>query len=350
MGLIARRLLTLGLSTLAFVCGAWIAGGADAEDIAGSSDYPLVGRYEGSQIVAYSVTDYDETQLIDGPFEPVQASARTGTGFKTVDGRIILIYYALPKGRSTLEVLRNYEASLQAKGFQVPFTCATSDGTCFASRQPDAGYLLGTAVGDPGTLPKLAGDYVHNWFQQAGRYLLARLDRPEGAVYAGLYLGQSQNGNVAVVRVVETKEMETGKIAFVDASQMGQAIADTGKVALYGILFDFDKDTLKPEFETDARRNRQAAGSEAGTQVEDRRAHRQSGGRGLQLGPVAAAGSERGRGAGRRIWHRRRAALLRRRRSHPAGRLQRYRGRSGEEPPGRAHRAVGARGAAHASQ
>ena len=241
----AARLLTLGLSVLGAVCAAWAT--ALAADTAGSSDYPLVGRYEGSEIVAYSVTDYDETQLIDGPFEPVQASARTGTGFRTVEGRIVLIYYALPKGRSTLEVLRNYEASLQAKGFRVPFTCATTDGTCFASHQSDAGYLLGTAVGDPGTLPKLAGDYVHNWFQQAGRYLLARLDRPEGAVYAGLYLGQSQTGNVAVVRVVETKEMETGKIAFVDASAMEQAIADTGKIALYGILFDFDKDTLKPE-------------------------------------------------------------------------------------------------------
>ncbi|HEY6921605.1 MAG TPA: OmpA family protein, partial [Methyloceanibacter sp.] len=87
----------------------------------------------------------------------------------------------------------------------------------------------------------------HNWFEQQGRSLLARLDRPEGAVYVSLYLGESARGNVAVVRVVETKEMETNKIVFLNASQMEQAIADSGKVALYGILFDFDKDVVKPE-------------------------------------------------------------------------------------------------------
>jgi OmpA-OmpF porin, OOP family len=242
-----RRLLSPGLSLLALLCGAWIASAAHGADIGGSSDYPLVGRYEGSEIVGYNVTDYDETQLIDAPFEPVNATSRTGPGFKTHEGRILLIYYRLPQGRSTLEVLRNFAASLKANGFQVPFICATADGTCFAGGQPDAGYHLGTAVGDPLALPKLGGDYVHNWFAQAGRYLLARLDRPDGAVYAALYVGQSQDGNVAIVRVVETTEMETGKITFVDASQMERAIADTGKVALYGILFDFDKDTLKPE-------------------------------------------------------------------------------------------------------
>ena len=146
-------------------------------------------------------------------------------------------------------MLRNYKSSLKQKGFSIAFKCATSDGTCFAKGEPDAGYYLGSGVGDPLTLPKLADDYVQNWFQEGGRYLLGRLDRPEGAVYAALYLGQSNSGNVAVVRVVETTEMETGKIAFLNASQMEQAIADTGRVALYGILFDFDKDTLKPESE-----------------------------------------------------------------------------------------------------
>ena len=71
--------------------------------------------------------------------------------------------------------------------------------------------------------------------------------RPEGAVYAALWLGEAGRGNVAVVKVVETKEMETGKIEFINASEMNQALIDKGKVAIYGILFDFDKDVVKPE-------------------------------------------------------------------------------------------------------
>jgi outer membrane protein OmpA-like peptidoglycan-associated protein len=92
----------------------------------------------------------------------------------------------------------------------------------------------------------MVDDYVHNWFSK-GRYVLGKLDRPEGAVYVAIYLGESGRGNAAVIKVVETKEMETDKIQFVNASEMEQALDDTGKIALYGILFDFDKDIIKPE-------------------------------------------------------------------------------------------------------
>jgi OmpA-OmpF porin, OOP family len=235
-----------GLAAFGIILSLSLAVPAHAADVAGSSDYPLVGRYSGSEIVGYQVSEYDETVIIEEPFDST-TSDRTGAGFKTVEGKIFLIYYKLPQERSTLEVLRNYQDSLTAKGFSIVFSCATSNGSCFASNQPDAGYVLGQAVGDPLALPKLADDYVHNWFEKGGRYLLARLERPEGAVYVAIYLGESSSGNVAVVRVVETKEMETGKIEFVNTSQMEKALADTGRIALYGILFDFDKDVVKPE-------------------------------------------------------------------------------------------------------
>jgi len=242
-----RGLGAVATAVLAAMCGAWLVAAAQAADVEGSQDYPLVGRYEGAEIVGYTVTDFDEVTILDGPFDPADVSKRAGPGFEAVKGRSILIYYTLPAGRSTLEVQRNYEDSLKAKGFSVLFACATAKGTCFQSQEPDAAYHLGNAIGDPLTLPKLVDDYVHNWFERGGRYLLARLDRPEGAVLVGLYLGESSRGNVAVLRVIETKEMDTGKIVFLNASQMDQAIADTGSVSLYGILFDLDKDTLRPD-------------------------------------------------------------------------------------------------------
>jgi outer membrane protein OmpA-like peptidoglycan-associated protein len=215
-----------------------------AADVAGSSDHPLVGRYEGSEIVAYKVTEFDEVTIIEAPFDYTKIPG--GEGFKTLEGKSFLIYYTLPQGRSTLEVMRNYEDALKAKGFSIVFTCATDKGTCFTSGQDEGATYLGEAVGDPNSIPKMVDDYVQNWFGK-GRYLLGKLDRPEGAVYVALYLGEADRGNVAVVRVIETKEMETGKIQFVKASEMEQAIADTGKIALYGIQFDFDKDVVKPE-------------------------------------------------------------------------------------------------------
>jgi OmpA-OmpF porin, OOP family len=242
-----RGLGTVATAALAAMCGAWLVAAAQAADVEGSQDYPLVGRYEGAEIAGYTVADFDEVTILDGPFVPADVSKRAGPGFKAVEGRSILIYYTLPAGRSTLDVQRNYENSLKGKGFSILFACATSKGTCFQSQEPDAAYHLGNAIGDPLILPKLDDDYMHNWFEQGGRYLLARLDRPEGAVLVGLYLGESGRGNVAVLRVIETKEMDTGKIVFLNASQMDQAIADTGSVSLYGILFDLDKDTLQPD-------------------------------------------------------------------------------------------------------
>jgi outer membrane protein OmpA-like peptidoglycan-associated protein len=217
---------------------------AHAADIQGSADHPLVGRYEGSEIVAYQVIEFDEVNVIEAPFDYTKIP--NGEGFKTIEGKSTLIYYTLPQGRSTLEVLRNYEASLKAKGFEIVFTCATDKGTCFTSGQDEGGYYLGQSVGGANDIPKMVDDYVHNWFGK-GRYVLGKLDRPEGAVYVAIWLGEIERGAVAVVKVAETKEMETDKIQFVKASEMEQALGDTGKIALYGILFDFDKDTIKPE-------------------------------------------------------------------------------------------------------
>lgn len=242
--MIAQAFRGLVLSSCAVLAALGLSIAAQAADVAGSADHPLVGRYEGSEIVAYKVTEFDEVSLIEAPFDYTKIPG--GEGFKSIEGKSFLIYYTLPQGRSSLEVLKNYEESLKSKGFEIVFTCATSNGSCFASGQDEGGVYLGQAVGDQNAIPKMVDDYVQNWFSK-GRYLLAKADRPEGAVYVALYVGEADRGNVAVVRVVETKEMETNKIQFVSAPEMQQALGATGKISIYGILFDFDKDVIKPE-------------------------------------------------------------------------------------------------------
>jgi OmpA-OmpF porin, OOP family len=240
----ARRLSLLLCLALSATFGAGLVA-AWAADVAGSGDHPLVGRYEGSEIVAYNVKEFDEVTVIEAPFDVTAIPG--GPGFKTIEGKSFLIYYKLPQGRTSLEVARNYEDALKAKGFSIMFSCATDKGTCFTSGGDEGAIYLGQAVGDQNSIPKMSDDdYVQNWFSK-GRYLLARLDRPEGAVYVAIYLGEADRGSVAVVKVAETKEMEKDKIQFVKASEMEQGIADSGRIALYGILFDFDKDVVKPE-------------------------------------------------------------------------------------------------------
>ncbi|HEY0232469.1 MAG TPA: OmpA family protein [Dokdonella sp.] len=213
-------------------------------------DHPLVGRYEGSELVGHSHNDYDEVEIINGPI--LGATRGVGApGWVRVEGKIDLYYYALPAGRSSLEVLRNYEASLATKGFATLFTCATSNGSCYAAppgRSPGtAPYDFGNALDEAPELPRLGGDFIRNYFGTNARYLLARLARAEGAVYASIALAEGTHGNYAFVRVIETKEMERGKITFVGAQQMQQALAGEGRISLYGIHFDFDRDVVMPD-------------------------------------------------------------------------------------------------------
>lgn len=241
-----RNLSRLGCLAFLIMGAVWQTVPCAAADVQGGHDHPLVGRYEGSQIVGYRTKDFDEVKVIAGPFDPSNAD-QTGTGFQMLEGREILIYYLLPQGRSALEAQRNYLSSLNAKGFTTLFTCNAGDGSCFVSKSPEAAYLIGNALGDPNGLPRLLDDYPHNWFDQKARYILARGDSPAGAVYASISLGESARGTVAVVRVIETKDMESGKIVFLNAGQMEKAIGATGRVSLDGLQFNPDQDTLRPE-------------------------------------------------------------------------------------------------------
>ena len=153
-----------------------------------------------------------------------------------LEGRITKIRYEIPAGRSSLEVLRNYQAALKKGGFELLFDCA--DQACFVGTLRDP-YLLGqqldTDNGDTGL------------YLDHARYFLARLTRDGGSVFAGILVGEEDARTTAFVDVVETEAMESDKIALIDAGTMASAIAKEKKVDLYGITFDFDRADLRPE-------------------------------------------------------------------------------------------------------
>lgn len=211
------------------------------------ADHPLVGRYDGAELVAEYHAEFDEVGLLTSPISGQRQP--TGTGWTTVEGKSSLYYYRLPAGRSTLEVLRNYESSLKSKGFATRFSCATSNGSCYTGRATGtAPYDFANAYDSAPELPRLDGDFIRNYFRDNARYLLAALDRPGGTVYASITLSEHPRGNHAFVRVVETGEaMQDDMIRFVGAEEMRDTLADAGRISLYGVYFDTDKDTIKPD-------------------------------------------------------------------------------------------------------
>lgn len=200
---------------------------AQGKDVEGSQDHPLVSRYPGSFIDKYQFAEFDEASLplgksIDG--KP-QKSQR-------LEGKITHISYAVPAGRSILEVYRNYESALRKGGFQILFSCVNNDG-CGSS---------GPAIWAP------AGN--EDWSWGAGqRYLSAKLSRPAGDVYVSLHIGQwssTERGSAVYLYVIESKPME-GDLIKVDAAALGGDISASGHVAVYGIYFDTGKADVKPE-------------------------------------------------------------------------------------------------------
>jgi OmpA-OmpF porin, OOP family len=233
------------MCTCMSVCvSAWLAmaAAAWAADEPGSADHPLVGRYAGSSIVFYKTSDFDEAALLQAPHDYAAlldrdaVDDRSGEDWLKLEGRVSKIRYEIPAGRSSLEVMRNYENALKGKGFAILFNCA--DRTCFSGKLQDP-YLLGLQVDRDNMDSTLYFDHV--------RYVLAKLDMPDGSIYSAVLTGEDQQRVTAFVTVVEANAMKGDMIAFVDARSMEQAIAQSGKINIYGILFDYDKDTLRPE-------------------------------------------------------------------------------------------------------
>ncbi len=196
---------------------------AFAQDVERSKDHPLISRYPGSKITQYKTKEFDEIEIPLGKAkeDPWGALGKS----QRVEGKITMIWYALPENRSVFEVYKNYEQALSKAGFTTLFSCKT-----FQECGPLQNYFH---------QPFEAG----TWASEE-RQLSAKLTRPEGEVYVALRVEEGG----AILFVVETKPMESGLIK-VDAAAMAGDISKTGHVAVYGIYFDTGKADVKPESE-----------------------------------------------------------------------------------------------------
>jgi outer membrane protein OmpA-like peptidoglycan-associated protein len=230
----------MGVVVAAFA--AMTMGSALAEDVPDSEDHPLVGRYEGSEIVEYKHNDFDEAYALKAMNDwtskvPVSDTDRTGSEWQRMEGEVWAIRYMMPAGRSSLEIYRNYQLSLKEKGFEPIFEC--TDGDCFTGTHDDLPYQMGSLFDHA---PGNSGAYWDH-----SRYTFQVKHEDDGALYAMIVVGENKGQAVGWVQVVKTKEMETGKIVVKSADEMMEALKRDGRVSLYTLTFDTDKATLKPE-------------------------------------------------------------------------------------------------------
>lgn len=204
---------------------------AQEEDREGSKDHPLISRYPGSIIGYYKVTKFDEYILPLGTFKEDKLSKS-----QKLEGKVTQITYSAPEDRSTLEIYRNYELALKKAGFETLFSAT--------SKELGEGWQDAFAAAI-----SRATENLNAYLGGEGRYLSAKLTRPEGDVYVALYVALGWYSHAMVqLDVIEVKPMETGLVT-VNAEVLAEDIARTGHVAIYGIYFDTGKADVKPESE-----------------------------------------------------------------------------------------------------
>jgi OmpA-OmpF porin, OOP family len=207
-----------------------------------------VSRYAGSVIVGYDSREFDELVL---PLGRVTVAYPKVTPAKqqTVSGKTTRILYVAPPERSTLEVMRNYELELKQGGFETLFTCAAA--TCGSQDNALAQLLYPQARAQ--TLKGQDLPLILTMPQQP-RYLAAKRASAQGDAYVSVFTAvdtnpgvpRTLNRAVVLLEIVEAVPMETGLVT-VNAAAMAKAIAESGRVALYGIYFDTNRAELKPE-------------------------------------------------------------------------------------------------------
>jgi len=219
---------------IAFLC----VGGALAAEVEGSADHPLLPRYADSEIVRYGTEAFADYRLPTGPARNYGGIEKNLDATTPLEGEVTRITYRAPEGRSTLEVFRNYEQALKSAGFSTLFACAREEcgGRNFNHVAAPKGYHLGFAE-----------------YHQEQRYLAAKMTRPEGDVYASLYVvankaggGPDKGRTLIQLDVIEQEPMED-RMVVIEASAMERDLLAEGRVAIYGILFDFDKETMRPD-------------------------------------------------------------------------------------------------------
>lgn len=204
---------------------------ADAQD---THDHPLISRFPSTYIDSQTRMDYAEFQLATGPLTNEGRPLVTAVG-----GRLTVTNYSAPADLSLMQLYRNYEDALQKGGFTLVFSCDSD--TC--------GKRYIRQLFDKTPYQSAIGVDIYNIDSQPFQLLSAQLLREQKPpVYVSLIVNKYNAEWEAKITlaILEMKAMDQGLVK-VDLNFVTEAIKNQGRVALYGIYFDFDKASLRPE-------------------------------------------------------------------------------------------------------
>jgi outer membrane protein OmpA-like peptidoglycan-associated protein len=201
-----------------------LAGAARAQgDVAGAKDFAGIGRFKGSVVTGYVVKDFDAARFQAAAFKddrPVDP--------RRLEGRVTRIAYRTAPGPSIIEVSRNYETQLAKAGYQTLLSCDTD--AC-------GGIPFSESI-DGLPMPQMWVDGFNY------RYTAARKTDGGRETWASVLVSTNNDQIYAQLVIAELGAIDN---KMVDAAALAKGLGDKGHIALYGIYFDTDKATIKPE-------------------------------------------------------------------------------------------------------
>lgn len=250
--MLSTRNLSLG-RRVSFVAGALALAfvAVRADDLPDAQDHPLLKRFGGSEIVGYDAKAFDRYEVQTSTYKGFDFSRKARSYASPplmLEGAVTRIWYEAAGTTSALELMRNYQNELRAGGFEILYDSGADPA---ATKWP--AYFNNVGEKD---LRTSRSHFVFRAARDSSTLVCsAKLGRPEGDVYVQLTAVQwdkahptykARQGAYIAVDIVEVKAMVQNMIV-VSAGEMAAAIGAAGRVALYGILFDFNKADIKPE-------------------------------------------------------------------------------------------------------
>jgi OmpA-OmpF porin, OOP family len=217
---------------------------AAAADLPGSQDPPLMKRYAGSEIIGYRSPKFDEFLLPLG--KPTQFDPPAYVKSQKVEGLLSRYTYVAPEGRTPAEVFRNYQLEFQRLNLETLFEKGPNVIGWFgptmtrASDEDGLGQILSYNEAQERVLSGKSKDPQPVW------YFVFVTAYKDGVIPERLGSIVTKNRALVHLAVVTPEKMEE-RMEFVNAADMARSLTDTGRVALYGINFDTDKDTLRAD-------------------------------------------------------------------------------------------------------
>jgi outer membrane protein OmpA-like peptidoglycan-associated protein len=255
-------------AVLLLACGA--ASAADTpvptSDVVGGKDPAALGRFSGSKLLTYTASEFDTLSVPLAQLKPVPGQRDTKNNAVyapdrklDLEGRRQHHVYLLPEGTAPLAAIRNYQNQARAKGGKILFECQGQE--CGGGqRYPSWGGGGSQSIGmylwhpdkftDKGNSP--AGCAMRG---KINEQRFTALEFPGSKTHATVLAFNTQldgdcklftGRTFVMVDSVETRAMAQ-TMETPSADEMVAAITTSGRVALYGILFDSGKTEVKSE-------------------------------------------------------------------------------------------------------